>query len=876
MVLSVLAVALSVPVVPFGPVEGVAGAEDSEPIDTCTQINKSGTYHLTADIEPENATEWEIFDSCIIINSSDVTLDGQGSTIGGFSVSPDGEDVANTRGILVRNETAISSVETDPGVWLTNVTVRNVTTEYWERSIYVKGANNSLVTGVELRETTGGSIVVEDGHENEVRNIRATHNYSGTAFMSRVTDSTLSGATIERSGGSGAAIRALDSAGVEIIKNTVDDRNNTEAGSSFGSPASIQVQDSPGATVTNNTILDVDTRGIGLSATGGSSGPENANVVVAHNEITGTADVGIAAHRSDAADIRDNDLSDTDGILVDDSVGVAVRDNMVLGVGVGSRGVELVGSTRTSVAGNEIRGGFTGIYVNDADPDRLTDNNLNSSAYSIDIEGAGSVDYDGFRIRNTTITGGDVRIQEYHNVSISKASIEDGRIRVGSGLGDHRNISITDVEITDDHEAAALRVEGARDIGIRNVSARDGLDRGLRLVDVSDVTIEGVTVTGHADSEENSNVRLVWLSEVDNASISGLNLADNPVDGDEASSFITGSVTALDVRHTRDSVIENVVVMNNTHGSSPAIRMRGDSANVTLADGAVTATESGAIEVGDTTTDVTASNLSIGVGSPTDATLSFAANGVVVSAATSPPGNTRATAIDRYFDAVNLTSNAFLDVSLQYESNDVSGVDESTLALWRHDGTSWSELPGSAVDTGARIISANVTEFSTFGGFGDGTADPEPANFTVTLDATNSPVTEGDTLTVDTTVENTGETQGTQMVNLSVDGTERDSRSVSLGGGTSTTITLSWATTDGDAGDDTAVVASENDSATASISVESAATPTPTATATPTSSPIRTATTTATPAETVSPPQPGFGVVAVVLAVVLLALLRRS
>jgi hypothetical protein len=854
MVLSVLAVVLSVPAVPFGSVEVVAGAEDSEPIDSCTQINESGAYHLTADIEPENATEWEIFDSCIIINSSDVTLDGRGNTIDGFNVSPDGEDVVNTRGILVRNQTAITRVETDPGVWLKNVTVRNVTTEYWSRSIYVKGANNSLVTGVEFRETTDGSVVVEDGHENEVHNILATHNYSGIAFMNRVTDSTLSGATIERSSGSGIAIRALDSSGVEITENTVDDRNNTEpGGGDFGSPASIQVENSPDSIVTNNTVLDVDMRGILLATGPPQAGPENSNVVVAHNEITGTADVGIDASESDNAVIHNNTLNETDGIRVSDSAGVSVRDNRVLKVGSGARGVELLEATQTSVVENEIRGGFRGIHVNDADPARLADNHLNSGAYSIDIEGSGSVDYDGFQIRNTTITSGDVRIQEYHNVSISDASIEDGRIRVGSNIGDHRNISIADVEITDNHEAAALRVEGAQDIGIRNVSAKDGLDHGLRLVDVSDVTVEGVTVTGHADSEENSNVRLFSLSEADNASISGLNITDNPVDGEEASSFIPGGVTALDVRHTRDSVIENVVVKNNTHGISAAIRMRGDSANVTLADGQVTTTESGAIEVMDTTTGVTASNLSIGVGSPTNTTLSFAANGVVVSAATSPPDNTLSTAIDRYFDASNLTSNAFLDISLHYESSDVTSVDESTLALWHHDGTSWTELPGSAVDTGAGIISANVTEFSTFGGFGHETAEPDPANVAVTVGSTNSPVTEGDTLTVDATIENTGDVAGTQTVTLSVDGTERDSRSVSLGAGSSTTITLSWATVDGDAGEYTAMVASDNDSATDSVSVVSASTPTPTVTATPTPTPSPTPIPNATPTPSSTP-----------------------
>ena len=97
---------------------------------------------------------------------------------------------------------------------------------------------------------------------------------------------------------------------------------------------------------------------------------------------------------------------------------------------------------------------------------------------------------------------------------------------------------------------------------------------------------------------------------------------------------------------------------------------------------------------------------------------------------------------------------------------------------------------------------------------------PAP-NFDVTIDSTNSPVDESNTLTVDATVKNAGAQQGTQTVTLSVDGTERDSQSESLDAGNSTQISLSWTPGGGDAGDYTATVESDNTSDSTSVTINS-------------------------------------------------------
>ncbi|PSQ15073.1 hypothetical protein BRD00_15040 [Halobacteriales archaeon QS_8_69_26] len=75
-----------------------------------------------------------------------------------------------------------------------------------------------------------------------------------------------------------------------------------------------------------------------------------------------------------------------------------------------------------------------------------------------------------------------------------------------------------------------------------------------------------------------------------------------------------------------------------------------------------------------------------------------------------------------------------------------------------------------------------------------------PSAFTATVEDTNAPILEGETLRVNATVENIGDVEGTETVALVVDGEERASRNLTLGGGENETITLSWTTEEGDGG----------------------------------------------------------------------------
>ena len=98
-----------------------------------------------------------------------------------------------------------------------------------------------------------------------------------------------------------------------------------------------------------------------------------------------------------------------------------------------------------------------------------------------------------------------------------------------------------------------------------------------------------------------------------------------------------------------------------------------------------------------------------------------------------------------------------------------------------------------------------------------------PAFFDVTITNTNSPVKEGDILTVDYSADNTGDAQDMQDIRLEIDSVQEDvDPDVILAGGASTTGTLEWDTTGEPEAEYTATVLSDDDSDSVIVEIEPA------------------------------------------------------
>ncbi len=106
-------------------------------------------------------------------------------------------------------------------------------------------------------------------------------------------------------------------------------------------------------------------------------------------------------------------------------------------------------------------------------------------------------------------------------------------------------------------------------------------------------------------------------------------------------------------------------------------------------------------------------------------------------------------------------------------------------------------------------------------------SEKTPEDFQVSINNENSPVTENEAFNADYTIENTGDIDATQNIQLLVDGTEEDSESVSVNASDSYSGTLTWNTETGDAGNDLPYeVSSLNSSETGTVTVETAEGPT--------------------------------------------------
>jgi len=104
-------------------------------------------------------------------------------------------------------------------------------------------------------------------------------------------------------------------------------------------------------------------------------------------------------------------------------------------------------------------------------------------------------------------------------------------------------------------------------------------------------------------------------------------------------------------------------------------------------------------------------------------------------------------------------------------------------------------------------------------GFNVSTAAPS-GDFTVKIADTNSPVGETGSLVVDVDVTNNQSTEQAGTITLTVGDVTRDGISIEIPGNNTSGISLVWETSDGDAGDYTALVESGTDEDSTDVTVE--------------------------------------------------------
>lgn len=119
-----------------------------------------------------------------------------------------------------------------------------------------------------------------------------------------------------------------------------------------------------------------------------------------------------------------------------------------------------------------------------------------------------------------------------------------------------------------------------------------------------------------------------------------------------------------------------------------------------------------------TITDLTVSSY------PTTLSFTFdngiAIKGVETAPAADPAGKLN---ISKYVNITNVSESSWIELQVGYEDADLGNVSESSLRLWRYNGT-WSEVPNSSVNVTANFVSANIGSFSVFAPMGDAPSAP--------------------------------------------------------------------------------------------------------------------------------------------------------
>jgi parallel beta-helix repeat protein len=229
------------------------------------------------------------------------------------------------------------------------------------------------------------------------------------------------------------------------------------------------------------------------------------------------------------------------------------------------------------------------------------------------------------------------------------------------------------------------------------------------------VNISGFTVTGaHGDGSAGISLGNVQHCNITNNILSdndyGFYLWQSSNNTFVNNTIVNNSMGGIYLRESSNNTLANNTASNN---SDIGIYLDWSSNNNTLAGNTV----SNNTEVdfystdgseNNTITDLTVSSYAT--------TISFTyGNGIDIKGVDTVPADPGGWQnISKYVNITNVTVSSWIDLQMSYNDTELGDVSEASLTLWKYYGTDWSEVPNSTVDTGANLVSANITEFSMF------------------------------------------------------------------------------------------------------------------------------------------------------------------
>jgi len=241
-----------------------------------TVISSPGTYVLAKDITGGKSP-------AILVQSSGVTIDGNGHTIRG-------SDAAGSFGIHV----------TKSGKTLTDVTVKNVRLQDWYDGIYFRGVNNGRIESVTSTGNVRAGISLRESNNNVITGCTVSGNMQGLYVWSKCSRNVIQSCTISNNKEMGLWLASTgrtskgivyDSTGNRVVGNTVT--GNGRMG--------LYVDFTTGNTLTGNTVTGNDDHGIFLDYSSGNT--------ISNNRVTTHTQSGMVLFDSDRCTISGNTVS---------------------------------------------------------------------------------------------------------------------------------------------------------------------------------------------------------------------------------------------------------------------------------------------------------------------------------------------------------------------------------------------------------------------------------------------------------------------------------------------------------------------------------------------------------------------------------------
>ncbi|MEY7849273.1 GLUG motif-containing protein [Natrarchaeobius sp. A-rgal3] len=334
-----------------------------------------------------------------------------------------------------------------------------------------------------------------------------------------------------------------------------------------------------------------------------------------------------------------------------------------------------------------------------------------------------------------------------------------GAVEDGAGLVGSRNPQ-TSPEVTDGYWD--VEATGQTDaMGVGELEGMTGLETD-QFVDVAPAIFAALEYEETWTLVDDDYPALAWEDRAVPAT------ADDPVTIEDSGTYslhadLVGTGTIFEVAASDVTIDGDDRTLEIADaGGAPAISLSGSDAtvsNLTVEHDA----NATALEVGDAGTTV--SNLTANATTGDSVTLSFEGENVAVGATDAPAdAPDGAFSAEQYVEATDAGDGELRDLEVAYDPTALSEMaDEETLALWKHDGETWHAVDDSSVDTDRQVVTANVTEFSTFGAF----AHPPAATLEIGEfgDAFTDEVAGHEYGTVEIPIE---ETSGEQTIDLDV------------------------------------------------------------------------------------------------------------